>query len=95
MSEKNVKYQNNHMILSVIQVLIMLKSWILLKNKLIDLLTELRDFKFVTTLVLESKMIQTHDKTLYNTFYLNSKAEIIIIESDIDDVFKSIFSTII
>ena len=29
------------------------------------------------------------------TFYLNSKAELIIEESDIDDVFKSIYTTII
>ena len=32
---------------------------------------------------------------MYDTFYLNSKAELIIDESDIDDVFKSIYTTII
>ena len=34
-------------------------------------------------------------KTLYSTFYLNSKAEKIINESDIDDVFGSTYSTVI
>ena len=32
---------------------------------------------------------------MYDTFYLNSKAELIIDESDIDDAFKSIYTTII
>ena len=32
------------------------------KNKLIDLLAELRGFKFVATLVLEFKKIQSNDK---------------------------------
>ena len=31
---------------------------------------------------------------MYNTFYSNSKAETDISESDIDDVFESIFITI-
>ena len=33
-----------------------------IKNKLIDLLAELRGFKFVATLVLEFKKIQSNDK---------------------------------
>ena len=49
-----------------------------MKNKLIDLLTELRGFKFVKTLVLEFKKIENDDKTKYSTFYLNSKAEILM-----------------
>ena len=65
------------------------------KNKLIDLLSKLKGFQFVTTLILEFKMIQSDDKTLDSTFYWNSKAEKIINEKDIDDMFKSIYSTII
>ena len=66
-----------------------------IENKLIYLLTELTGFKFVKTLVLEFKKIQSDDKTLYSAFYLNSKTEAIITESGIDDVFESIYSTII
>ena len=44
-------------------------------NKLIDLLSELKGFKFVTTIVLESKKIERDDKTKYDTFFLNTKAE--------------------
>ena len=51
-----------------------------LKNKLMDLLSELRDFKLVTTLVLELKKIKNDDKTIYTNFYLNSKAETVINE---------------
>ena len=65
------------------------------KNKLIDLLTKFKCFKFVTTLTLQFKKIQSDDKTLQSTFYSNPKAEIIINESDIDDAFKSIYSTVI
>ena len=41
------------------------------------------------------KKIGSEDKTKCDTFYSNSKAEIIINESDIDDVFESICTTII
>ena len=42
-----------------------------IKNKLIDLLTEIKGFKFVTTLVLEfKKKIENDDKTKYNTSFL-------------------------
>ena len=44
----------------------------------------------MTTLALEVKKIQSTDKILYNTFYSNSKAETIINESGIDNVFKSV-----
>ena len=63
--------------------------------QLIDLLSKLRRFKSVITLVLGLEKIENHDKTIHSTFYLNSKAEIIINENDIDDVFKPIYSTII
>ena len=66
-----------------------------IKNKLTDLLSQLKDFKFVKTLVLEIEKIQSDDKTLYSNFYLNSKGETIINENDIDDLFESIYSTII
>ena len=54
-------------------------------NKLRDLLTELKGFEYVTTLILEFKKMQTDN--------LHSKAEIIINESDIDDELESIYST--
>ena len=56
-------------------------------------LTQLKGFEFVTTLLF--KKIESEDKTNYDNFYSSSKAEIIVNESDIDDVFESIYSTII
>ena len=50
-------------------------------------MTELRVFKFITTLVLVFKKIESEDKTKYDTFYSNLKTEIIINENDFDDVF--------
>ena len=41
------------------------------------------------------KKIESEDKTNYDTFYSNSKAKIIIKESDIDDLFQSIYTTVI
>ena len=41
------------------------------------------------------KKIESEDKTKYDSFHSNSKAEIIINKSDIDDVFKSIYTTVI
>ena len=46
-------------------------------------------------LVLVLKNIESEDKTKYDTFYSDSKAEIIINESDIDDVFESTYTTVI
>ena len=66
-----------------------------IKSKVIGLLTQLKGFKFVTTLVLVFKKIESDDKTKYDTFHSHSKAEIIFNERDIDDVFKSIYNTII
>ena len=56
---------------------------------------ELRGFRFVTTLVVVFKKIESKDKTKYDNFFSNSKAEIIINEIDIENVFKSIYTTII
>ena len=61
-----------------------------IKSKLIDLFTQLKGFKFVATLVLVFKKIESEDKTMYDPFYSNSKAELIISESDINDLFQSI-----
>ena len=58
-----------------------------------DLLSELRGFEFVKTLVLVFRKIDSEDKRKNDTFY--SKAQIIINESETDNVFQSICSTII
>ena len=49
----------------------------------------------MTTLIKKFEKIENDDITKYNTFYSNSKAEKIINESDIEDVFKSIYTTTI
>ena len=49
----------------------------------------------MTTLVLAFNKIESDIKTKYGTFYSNSKAEMIIIESEIDGVFEIIYTTII
>ena len=49
----------------------------------------------MTTLVLVFKKIEREDKTTFHNFYLSSKAEIIINESDIDDVFQSVYTAIV
>ena len=49
----------------------------------------------MTTVVLVFKKIESEDKTKYDTFHSNSKAEIIINGSNIDDVFQSIYTTVI
>ena len=66
-----------------------------IKNKIKKLLTQLTAFKFVATLVLVPRLIESEDKTKYDTFYSYSKAETIIIENDIDDkLFKLIYTTV-
>ena len=47
-----------------------------------NLLSELRELKFVTVLFLELK---SDDATKYSNFYSNSEVETIIYKSDIDD----------
>ena len=64
-----------------------------IRNKPINVLTELKVFKFVTTLVLEFNKIGSDDKTKYDTLYSNSKADTVINESNIDNVFESINTT--
>ena len=66
-----------------------------IKSKLAELLSQLKGFKFVTTLVLVFEKIENEDKRNSDNFYSGSKAEIMINESDIDYVFKSIYTTVI
>ena len=66
-----------------------------IKNNLKKLVSELRGFKFVTTLVLEFKKVESEDNIKYDTFYSSSKAEVITNDSDIDDVFELLYTTII
>ena len=66
-----------------------------IKSKLIEILSQLKRFKFVTTLVLVLKKIESGDKTKYDNFYSSSKVETIINESDIENEFKSIYTAII
>ena len=58
-------------------------------------MTQLKGFKFVTTLVLVFKKIESEDKTKYVNFYSSSNAEIIINESDVDNMFQSIYTTVL
>ena len=62
---------------------------------IVEVLTQLKGVKFVTTLVLVFKKIERDYKTKYYTFYSHSKPETITNESDIDDVFQSTYTTII
>ena len=66
-----------------------------IKSKITDLLTQLKGFKFVATLLLVFKKIESEAKTKYETFYSHSKAEIIINESHINDLLISIYATVI
>ena len=66
---------------------------IFLKNR--DLQSELRVFKLVTTLVSEFKNMEINEEARFTTFYSFSKAETIVNESDTDDVFESIYITVI
>ena len=62
-----------------------------IKKKLIVLLTELKRFRFrENTSFSILKKIERGDKTKYDTFYSHAKAEAIIKENDIDEVFESI-----
>ena len=62
-----------------------------IKCKLIYLLAHLKGFKFVTTLILLFKKIESEDKTKCDNFYLSSNAEIIVNKSDIHGVFQLIY----
>ena len=64
-----------------------------MKNKLINLFSELKGFKFVATLVSEYKRQKVMIKQNMIPF-IQTQAEAVINKSDIDDVFESIYSTI-
>ena len=49
----------------------------------------------MTTLVIEFKKIESDDAAKYTTFCCNSKAERIINENGIDDVFESIHTAVL
>ena len=49
----------------------------------------------MTTLVLVFRKIESEDNTKFDKFYSNLKAEIVTNESDIDNVFQSIYTTIL
>ena len=57
-------------------------------------MSELKEFKFVTTLVSVFKKIEREDKAKYDIFYSHSKAETIANESDISYVFQLFYNTI-
>ena len=57
-----------------------------IKQKIKNLLTKLRGSKFITTPVFEK--VESDDKAKYDIFHSNAKAEIIINENDIGDVFE-------
>ena len=65
------------------------------ENRLKNSLNKLSAFKFVIDFVLKLKKALNEDETKYSTFYLNPKAEIIIHGSDIDNVFESIYNTVV
>ena len=80
------------MLLKAMQVLVMLKFLIFfnperqlkdiestIESKLIQLVTQLKGFKFVTPLVSVFKKIESEDKTKYDTLYSSSKAQIMIL----------------
>ena len=48
----------------------------------------------MATLVLVFKKTEKEDKAKYDNFYSSSKAEIIMNESDVDNVFQSIYTTV-
>ena len=56
-------------------------------------MSALKGFKLVLTLISQLKNIESEDKTKYDTFYSNSKAEIVINDSGI--MFKSIYTIVI
>ena len=57
-------------------------------------MTELRGFKFVTALVLVLKKIESDYETEHDIFYSHSNVETVFNESDIDDIFESIYTTV-
>ena len=51
-----------------------------IKSKLVSLLTQLKGFKFVTTLVLVFKKVESKDKRKYDNFYSTQKQKYLSIK---------------
>ena len=51
-------------------------------------------YDVIQSLILQSLKKESDDKTKYDTFYSNSKAETIANKSDIDNLFKSIYTKV-
>ena len=66
-----------------------------IKNRSKNLMTKLEGFKLKKTLVLEFMKIKSDNETKYSSLHLSSMVENIINESDINDLFKSIYSTVL
>ena len=49
-----------------------------IENMLIDLLTQLKSFKFETTLFLVVKKIESDDKTEYDTFHTKKQKQLLM-----------------
>ena len=56
-------------------------------------MSQLRQFKLVTTLVLVLEKIENENKTKYDTFYSHSTVETLFNERKIYYIFKSIYTT--
>ena len=67
------------------------------KSELTNLLTQIKGFKFVPTLVLVFEKIENEYKTKYDTFYSNSKAEILSMTGTLclTFAFQSIYTTLL
>ena len=65
-----------------------------IKNVVKYLLNELGGFKFFITLFFKFKKTVNKDETKFSTFYLNSEAETVIHDADIDSVYEAIYITI-
>ena len=63
-------------------------SEFVIKDKIIKSFSGLRGFKSVTELVLEFKKGENDDETKYTFLNSNSKTEVIINKSDIDDILE-------
>ena len=78
MKQRLQKYKNNETynveILNYFNAELQIKNTqSAIRNKLKDLSIELRGFKFVMTLFLEFKMLESDDETKYSTFLFDLK----------------------
>ena len=86
--EKSLNFENIFTHLLVLSILLtsvhdqdIIGSNLLLKINYKKLLTELRGFKFVTTLVLVFKKIESDDKTKYGTFFHSQKQKELLMKA--------------